>query len=189
MRKKRLPHTPVKPGKRLASDSRKEKKMKTLSFRNDRIELGVYAGETLYTVLMKYGKKALPKLLRYYNLSEEIMKQYHCHLEPHKEDRATESAPNKTNAHLNSKVSQVTTIVMAPVDMGLDSDDTRDTTGRVVNDENNWTSSRSDYENGVLYDPEDDQPDTPEDRRMMATGGAHLYWWGDPFHMGTSINY
>ena len=189
MRKKRLPHTPVKPGKRLASDSRKENKMKTLSSRNDRIELGVYAGETLYTVLMKYGKKALPKLLRYYNLSEEIMKQYHCHLEPHKEDRAAESTRSKTNVSLNGKVSQVTTIVMDPVDMGLDSDDNCDTTGRVANDENNWTSSRSDYENGVLYDPEDDQPVTPNDRSMMATGGAHLYWCGNSFHMGTSVNY
>ena len=189
MMKKRLPNTKVKPGKRPAPASRKEKKMKTLRFRNDEIELGVYAGETLYSALKKYGKKALPGLLKYYNLSDEIMRKYHCRLKPHEEKQEAVSAQNKTNVRLKGEVSQVNTNVMDLDDMGFDSNDTHDTSGHVMNDENNWTSSHSDYENGVLFDPEDDQPETEEEKSMMAAGGAHRYWDGDSFHMGTSINY
>ena len=189
MQKKRIPNTNVKPDKSLAPDSRKEKKMKTLRFRNDEIELGVYAGDTLDEVLKKYGRKALPKLLKYYNLSEEIMRQYHCRLKPHKEERKEVSAQNKTNERLKSEVSQVSTTVIDQLDMGFDCDNIHNTTDHVVKNENNWTSSRSDHENSVLYDPEDDQPETTEARGLMAIGGAHPYWSDGSFHMGTSINY
>ena len=189
MRKKRLPYTNLKLDKRPAPTSRKEKTMKTLRSRTDEIELGVYAGETLYTVLKTYGKRALPELLKYYNLSEEILRQYHCRLKPHEEKQEAVSAQNKTNVHVKGEVSQATTTMIDQGHMGYDRDDTHDTTGRIVNDENNWTSSRSDHENGVLYDPEDDQPETAEDRGFMATGGVHPYWGGNSFHMGTSINY
>lgn len=164
-------------GKRQAIAESKEtpSKMKTLSNPSDVIELGIYAGETLRSFLKNHGKKAFPELLKYYNLSEEIMREYHCHLEPHKErPQAVASDKVSTTASTNVNDNMVASNVTSQVDVETESDDALNTTGLVELDDNKWTSSRSDYENCVLYDPEDDIADTNYYARRMKGYGRAL---------------
>ena len=107
-------------GKRQAIAESKEtpSKMKTLSKPSDVIELGIYAGETLRSFLKNHGKKAFPELLKYYNLSEEIMREYHCHLEPHKErPQAVASDKVSTTASTNVNDNMVASNVTSQVDV------------------------------------------------------------------------
>jgi len=52
--------------------------MKHLSV-NGPIEMGEYAGETVKSCIMKYGRKSVLGILKYYDLDEEILKENHYH--------------------------------------------------------------------------------------------------------------
>lgn len=58
--------------------------MECLSFK-DPIKIGEYSGETVESCVKKYGKRSLMEVLKYYNLSAEVQREYHFHLKP-KED-------------------------------------------------------------------------------------------------------
>lgn len=165
-----------------------QKNMKVLANPNDKIEVGIYAGETLHSILKYYGKKAFPEILRYYDISDEILKEHHCQLVPH-EDRSEEAVPVQDWTKTNMKEDESLVDVTDQDEMTIEGEETPILTGNIADDYNSWTSSRSDYENNVLYDPEDDLPNTIEDIAMMAKGGAHLYWDGELLHQGTAVFY
>ncbi len=45
--------------------------------KNDTIGMGVYVGETVKDCLKKNGRKSILEILKYYDLDEEILKEYH----------------------------------------------------------------------------------------------------------------
>ena len=173
--------------------SENSKNMNVLENPNDKIEVGIYAGQTLSSVLEYYGKRAFSELLKYYNISDDILIEYHCRLRPH-EDKSQTAVPfqDMTSTIMEEKESQVKAnaneSVAGQVNVAVENE-VFNTTSDNLDDNNLWTSRRSDYENSVLYDSEDDMPDTDKDKAMMAKGCAHLYWDGESFHLGTSVNY
>ena len=44
---------------------------------NDTIRMGVYSGEKLSDCIKKYGRKSILEILKYYDLSEDILEEYH----------------------------------------------------------------------------------------------------------------
>ena len=149
--------------------------MKTLKNPNDVIEIGVFAGETLRSFLKNYGKKYFPVLLKYYNLSDEIMREYHCHLEPHKErTKAEVSVQDNIIDNNNAENNMVDTKEVDQVDLEVD-DALNNASDLVELDDKKWTSSLSDYENSALYDPEDDMADSYYYDRIMRSQGMALH--------------
>ena len=43
----------------------------------DTIKMGVFAGETVKDCIMKFGRKSILEILKYYDLDEEILEEYH----------------------------------------------------------------------------------------------------------------
>jgi hypothetical protein len=164
-----------KSGKRPAfHHSKNSRGMKLLYHPSTVIEHGIYAGLTFGYVLERYGKKAFIDLLKYYRISSRIMMENHCTLKPHKE-RTQEESPVQatTNVSLAPEDSPVATDVTAQIDNEALGHDTLNTTDHVELDDDRWTVSRSDYENDVLYDPEDDVPDSYLDELLAGGGMAH----------------
>lgn len=166
-----------KPVKRPAfHHSKNSRGMKLLYHPSTVIELGVYAGKSFGYVLKQFGKKAFPELLRYYRISSRIMEEYHCTLKPHVEKT---QKVDHTSVNNNATVSLdegwvVSTNVTEQSEKVINSTDALDTADRIELDDNKWTRSRSDYENNVLYDPEDDVPDSFRGALLEANGGS--YW-------------
>ena len=180
-----------KSGKRPAFHHSKDSRgMKLLYHPSTVIEHGIYAGLTFGYVIERYGKKAFIDLLKYYRISSRIMMENHCTLKPHKE-KTQEETPvlDRTTVSVEVEDCQVMTDVTSQNDQEVCSQDALSTTDCVELDDDRWITSRSDYESGVLFDPEDDVPDTDEDRATMARGGAHPIWSNGSFHMGTATYY
>ena len=176
MKKNVLPNTDIKPRKRSAFRHSKNSKGMLLLYRPSTMILtGKYAGMTFGSVLKRYGKKALPELLKYYRISSTIMDQYHCTLKPHDgKSLAVVPIQDKVLAQENSLVATEASVsVTKPVAKVVEGTDALDTANRVEIDDNRWTSSRSDFENGVLYDPEDELPDW---NPFMGSDVHQSYW-------------
>ena len=144
--------------------------MKLLYHPSTLIKMGKYAGKTFGYVLTYYGKKAFPELLKYYRICARIMDEYHCTLRPHvdkPQEVSPAPVPNDTAVWMEEE-DMVATTVNDQIDKVVDSCDALDKTDRVEIDDNKWKSSRSDYENNVLYDPEDDVPDSYLDDFLAA---------------------
>jgi hypothetical protein len=170
-------NTNGKPVKRPAfHHSKNSRGMRLLYHPSTVIELGEYAGKKFGYVLKHYGKKAFPELLRFYRISSRIMDEYHCTLRPHVDKPGeNQSAPIQKSFTLSMKeVDMVTDTVTNQTDKDLDVDDVREMTSKVeLDDTSRWTTSRSDYENNILYDPEDDVPDSYLDEILMGDGLPH----------------
>ena len=70
--------------------------------KNDTIRIGVYEGETVKDCIRKYGRKSILEILKYYDLDEEILMEYHYRsLEPHK-DNPEENGQDWTQEILES---------------------------------------------------------------------------------------
>ena len=176
MKKNDLPKTDNKPRKRSAfRHSKNSRGMKLLYHPSNMILTGKFAGMTFGSVLNRYGKKAFPELLKYYRISSTIMDKYHCTLKPH-DGKSLAAVPiqDKVLAQENSLVATEASVgVTKPVAKVAEGTDALDTANRVEIDDNRWTSSRSDFENGVLYDPEDDLPDW---NPFMGSDVHQSYW-------------
>ena len=158
--------------------SKNSRRMKVLWHPSTVITTGKFAGKTFGFVLDRYGKKAFPELLKYYRISSTIMDKYHCTLKPHDDkSQVTVSIQDKVIMRENTPIDTEASVSMTePVAQVPESTDALDTANRVELDDNLWTSSRSDYENGVLYDPEDEVPDTFNENLFRGTGGHLSYW-------------
>ena len=113
---------------------------------------------------------------------EQMSSQITAAKEQHLQETAEQ---NQTNVRMGVENTLSATDVTVEIEE-VACEDALNTSDCVEKDENEWTSSRYDYENYVLYDPEDDAPDTNDDRIMMAKGGMHPYWSDGVFHMGTA---
>ena len=161
--------------------SKNSHSMKLLYNLDTEITVGMYAGLTFGYVLEFYGKKALPELLKYYDISNKIMEKYHCTLRPHQEvsqegvalkDKPAvpimnEDIPSAINVNMTDKIDKV-----------VDSNDALDMSELVELDDDKWTSIRSDYD--VLYDPEDDVPASFIDG-ILARGGMLNRYAGNAY--------
>ena len=165
-----------KPRKRSAFRHSKNSKGMMLLYRaSTMIQTGKYAGMTFGSVLKLYGKKALPELLKYYRISSTIMDKYHCTLKPH-DNKSLADVPIQDKALAQEKslvATEASVSVTKPIAKVAKGTDALDTANRVEIDDHHWTSSRSDYENNVLYDPEDDMPDW---NPFMGNDGHLSYW-------------
>jgi len=141
--------------------SKNSRGMKLLYHPSTVITVGKYAGMTFGYILEHYGKSAFPELLRYYRLSSTIMNDYHCTLKPHKQEiQKVVVEKEMTEMSKKENLVAVDEKVVNQVDSVLPGNDALDKPDRIEIDDNKWKPSRSDYENNVLYDPEDDVPDS-----------------------------
>ena len=179
MKKNNNPNTDIKPRKRPAfKHSKNSRGMKLLWHPSTVITTGKFAGWSFGDVLKKFGKTALPELLKYYRISSTIMDKYHCTLKPH-DDKSPAAMVGQNKPLLqenNPVVPESGVSVTNQVAKVAESTDALDSANRVEIDDPRWTSSRSDYENNILYDPEDDVPDAFNENLFMGGGGHQSYW-------------
>ena len=108
------------------------------------------------TYLRKYGKEGVIELLSYYDLEDEILEEYHIHLQTSAEKaRREKERLEKEKAEQINNVQRCTS-VSAP------EEEIFETTATEVVEDDFKTSdvNEEDYMNSVLYDPEDDPVDT-----------------------------
>lgn len=91
----------------------KNNNMKCLSLK-DIIEKGVNAGETVASSVKKYGRKQIFEILKYYDLEEAVLKEYHFHKkeedqpkEEVKVQQQVQSNPNLTKPVNNQEPTKV----------------------------------------------------------------------------------
>jgi hypothetical protein len=61
--------------------------MKSLTM-GDTIGMGVYVGETVGDCIRNYGRKSILEILKYYDLDDDILLEYHFrYLGPHKDEQ------------------------------------------------------------------------------------------------------
>ena len=148
----------------------KSKGMETLYY-SDKIDKGIYAGETVRPCLKRYGKKAIKELLKYYDFCEAIMLDYHFHLRPHEDNtvKAEETVVKKTVAKKAKVAKKIMEVEMeaakeaAMEDIESSGEDVLELPGNIGLDLNNWVAIRTNRKSGVLYDPEDDPEDAYHD--------------------------
>jgi len=144
--------------------------MKMLT-KSDTIETGIYAGMTVKSCLNFYGKRAIPEILKYYDLSPEIMKEYHCHLQPHEEKVPVV----KTEKERCCEMTQDSVIEPSYVTDITDSEDAFDTEDLVnLDDNDSWVSDLIELRNNILYDPEDDMVDSAYYDNLTDGSGVRL---------------
>lgn len=108
------------------------------------------------TYLRKYGKEGVIELLSYYDLEDEILEEYHIHLQtPAEKARREKERLDKEKAEQINNIQRCTS-VSAP------EEEIFETTATEVVEDDFKTSdvNEEDYMNSVLYDPEDDPVDT-----------------------------
>ena len=127
--------------------------MKTLKM-DDTIGIGVYVGETVRDCIRKYGRKSILEILKYYDLDEEILMEYHYRsLEPHK-DNPEENGQDWTQEILESPFTggeSFETTTTQDVD-----EETLDLYQEYENDQDCYDNSEGDEEfggNGNSYKP------------------------------------
>lgn len=108
------------------------------------------------TFLKRHGKEGVIALLPYYDLEEEILEEYHIHLQTpaekarrEKEKLEQEKAEQMNNVQDNATVS-------------VPEEEIFETSVTEVEEDDNWAYdlNEEDYLNSVLYDEEDDPMDS-----------------------------
>lgn len=83
--------------------------MKTL-YLNDVIKMGEYAGLTLRECIALYGRKSLLKVLKYYDIHKEILKDNHYH-------KVGDEEPIEEEMHANDSIMEETFEMTPSVDV------------------------------------------------------------------------
>lgn len=155
--------------------------MKTLSKKTNKIEVGMYAGSTLGTVLDYYGKRAFLEILKYYYVSDDIMKAYHCHIPATEEEKKAwelkkiAMKQNKAHVKMNNETNKAKPNAIDIDDIDINNDDALNTVGIVELDSDSWETTMADYKDTVLYDSEDDEMDSRSFLPPMSNGWAYPY--------------
>lgn len=109
------------------------------------------------TFLKRHGKEGVIALLPYYDLEEEILEEYHIHLQTpaEKARRKKEKLEHEKSEQMNNI--QDCSNIAAP------EEDVFETFVTEVEEDDNWPSdlNEEDYLNSVLFDEEDDPMDSP----------------------------
>ena len=133
--------------------------MKTLGY-SDIIEVGLYAGSMLKTVLAYYGKMAFLEILKYYNVDDDIMKEYHCHMPATKEEKmAWEQKKTSKKVHMKSAV-HASKKTSEDVLNAMLEEYSADPVVSATTDSEDDSWENYGYYCDVMYDPEDDPSDT-----------------------------
>ncbi len=108
------------------------------------------------TYLRRYGKDGVIELLSYYDLEDEILEEYHIHLQtPAEKARREREKLVKENAEQKNGVQDCTSVSV------LEGENFETTATEVVEDDYLALDVyEEDYINNVLYDPEDDPVDS-----------------------------
>ena len=116
--------------------------------KNDLVKVGVYStyGMKVSTVLKRYGKEGVMKLLVYYDLDEEILDEYHIH-------RLTPEEKEMKGVEQMDKI-QENTNVSVPVEETFETTTTQDMEEESPEMEEYVGNDYRNYP--VLYDPEDE---------------------------------
>lgn len=115
--------------------------------KNDTIRIGVYEGETVKDCIRKYGRKSILEILKYYDLDEEILMEYHYRsLEPHK-DNPKENGQDWTQEILDSPFTGGESFVTTT---------TQDEDEETLDLYQEYENDLDCYDNPVSYDPEED---------------------------------
>lgn len=106
----------------------------------------------VYTYLKKYGKDGVIRLLHYYDLDEEILKEYHIH----------KQTPEEKTRRENEKLVKGKTEVQDCISVSTLEEDIFETTDTEIVEDDYRTPdyNKEDHMNSVLYDPEDDPVDS-----------------------------
>lgn len=137
--------------------------MRVLKRKTDKIEIGIYAGETLYSCISKYGRESILELLKYYDVDDAVLKANRYHRVPSEEEIINQGdyeietwmSADMSAESSNTSVSTLT----QPISVN-DSQDALDTSDIVELDDNRRMLAKEDYKNSVLYDDEDDETDS-----------------------------
>ena len=124
--------------------------------RKDKTEVGLFPNKNIKkvsTILKKFGKEGVIRLLHYYDLDDEILKEYHLHL------KKTEDVLDEQKS-----VVQERTTVSVPMEETYVTTSTED-----LDEDSQEQDACVEYEPlvySVLYDPEDD----PEEWKIPPYG-------------------
>ena len=118
---------------------------------DDTIGFGVFVGETVRDCIRKYGRKSILEILKYYDLDEEILREYHYKDKgPHKESPEKDKKEQDwVQEVLNSPLPVGETFVTTTTQEGVDEESSLD-----LYEEYEYEMDC--YDNSVLDDPEDD---------------------------------
>jgi hypothetical protein len=118
---------------------------------DDTIGLGVFVGETVRDCIRKYGRKSILEILKYYDLDEEILRDYHYKdIGPHKDSPEEDKKEQDwVQELLSSPISMEETFVTTTTQEGEDEE-------RSLDLYEEYENEMDCYENSVLDDPEDD---------------------------------
>jgi hypothetical protein len=146
--------------------------------KKDKTQEGLFPNKNIRrvkTILKKFGKKGVIRLLHYYDLDEEILKEYHIH------KQTPDEKIRRENERLEKEKSeQMTTVQDATSVFALEEEVFETTTTEVVEDDyKNTDANQEDYINSVLYDPEDDPVDSSF-YNPSETGWEHHPYGGAP---------
>lgn len=127
--------------------------------KKDKTQEGLFPNKNIKkvtTILKKFGKKGVIRLLHYYDLDEEILKEYHIH------KQTPEETMRRENERLEKEKSEQMNTVQDSTNVSAHEEEIFETTTTDVVEEDYLTSdiTEEDYMNSVLYDPEDDPVDT-----------------------------
>ena len=117
---------------------------------DDTIGFGVYVGETVKDCIRKYGRKSILEILKYYDLDEKILREYHFkdigqHKDNPEEDK---NQQDWIQEELDSPIPVGETFVTTTTqDEGEES---------CLDLYEEYENEMDCYDNSVLYDPEDD---------------------------------
>lgn len=108
------------------------------------------------TFLKRHGKEGVIALLPYYDLEDEILEEYHIHLQTPAEKARREKEKLEKEKVEQMNIVQDCTTVVAP------DEEVFETSVTEVEENDNWASdlNEEDYMNSVLYDAEDDPLDS-----------------------------
>lgn len=146
------------------------KGMETLYY-SSTINMGIYAGETLYSCLSYYGRKVILELLKYYDIDDNILKAYHYR-------RLSAKSEDEIEYEMTSPECVVTSSTMAYEDEPFDyseqvsCDDALNTSDIVELDDTSWATTMVDCKDNVLFDSEDDSMDSCYSHPAVASGWA-----------------
>ncbi len=127
--------------------------------KKDKTQEGLFPNKNIKkvtTILKKFGKKGVIRLLHYYDLDEEILEEYHIHKQTLDEKTRREKERRVKEKTEQKNTVQDCTSVSTPEEKGFET-----TTTEIVEDEYMTPIvNDEDYKNSVLYDPEDDPMDS-----------------------------
>ena len=127
------------------------------------------------TFLKRHGKEGVIALLPYYDLEEEILEEYHIHLQtPAEKARREKEKLEQEKAEQMNNVQDNTTVTALEKEAF-------ETSITEVEEDDNWASHlcEEDYMNSVLYDSEDDPVDSSF-YNPSETGWEHHPYGGVP---------